>query len=337
MIRVLLLKTWRDLSAMRALTIALVVIVTLGIASFIATIGAYRDLGTSYNHTYQELHFADVTFSIQSAPNDVVTQIANMDGVTAVTGRLIVEAGMDLPPGASSVKDEKIRARLIGIAPDRHPAVNDVLVLKGRYLAPRDSKVALLESHFADVYQLGPGSAVTPTVNGNKETFQAVGTVASPEYLIVSASRQDVIPSARTFAVLFVPLPELQQLVGTGDVVNDIAVRMAPDANQATLVEAIKTKLRPYGLLTTTLQKDQPSNAALKLDLEGYQEIGYMLPGLILIVAAASLYVLLGRLIRAQQTLIGLMKALGYRRRAIIAHYLAFALIVGALGAPSAS
>lgn len=332
MIRVLLRKTWRDLRASRAQTIALVAIVTLGIAAFIATIGAYRDLSTSYNHTYRELHFANVTFAIQSAPKDVVTQIANLDGVTAVTGRLIVEAGMDLPSGASGVKDEKIRARLIGIPPEKHPAVNDVLVLKGRYLAPRDSKVALLESHFADVYHLAPGSTVTPTVNGHKETFQTIGIVASPEYLIVSASRQDVIPSARTFAVLFVPQSELQQLVGVGDVVNDIAVRMSPEANQAALVETIKSKLKPYGLLTTTLQKDQPSNAALKLDLEGYQEISYMLPGLILIVAAASLYVMLGRLIRAQQTQIGLMKALGYRRRAIVAHYLALALLIGVIG-----
>ena len=269
MFRVLLRKTWRDLRASRAQTIALVVIVMLGVATFVATISAYRDLGTSYNHTYQQLHFADVDFAIQSAPKDVVDQIAHMDGVTAVTGRLIVDTGLDLPPGASGVKDEKIRARLIGIAPDQHPAVNDVLVLKGRYLQPRDGKVALVEAHFADIYHLVPGSTVTPIVNGNKESFQIAGLIASPEYLIVSASRQDVIPSARTFAVMFVPQPELQQLIGVGDVVNDIAVRMSPSADQSALVDAIKKKLNPYGLLTTTLQKDQPSAAALKLDWRG--------------------------------------------------------------------
>ncbi len=332
MIRVLLRKTLRDLRASRAQTIALVVIVMLGVASFVALISAYRDLGTSYNHTYQQLHFADVDFAIQSAPKDVVDQIAHMNGVTAVTGRLIVDTGLDLPPGADSVKDEKIRARLIGIPPDQHPAVNDVLVLKGRYLQPRDSKVALLESHFADIYHLAPGSTVTPIINGHKEIFQVAGIIASPEYLIVSASRQDVIPSARTFGVFFVPQPELQQLVGVGDVVNDLAVRMSPTIDQGALVDAIKKKLNPYGLLTTTLRKDQPSSAALKLDLDGYQEIGYMMPILILLVAAASIYVMLGRLVRAQQTQIGLMKALGYDRYAIIGQYLALAVGIGLIG-----
>lgn len=332
MLRVLLRKTWRDLLASRAQTIALVVIVMLGVASFLALISAYRGLSTSYNHTYQQLAFADVDLAIQSAPKDVVDQIAHMEGVTAVTGRLIVETGLDLPPGASGVKDEKIRARLIGIAPDQHPSVNDVLVMKGRYLEPRDGKVALVESHFADIYHLVPGSNITPIVNGNKESFQIAGTIASPEYLIVSASRQDVIPSARTYAVLFVPQPELQQLIGVGDVVNDMAVRIAPTADQSAVVDAIKKKLNPYGLLTTTLQKDQPSSAALKLDLEGYQEIGYMMPILILLVAAASIYVMLGRLIRSQQTQIGLMKALGYHRYTIIGHYLALALGIGLIG-----
>jgi putative ABC transport system permease protein len=332
MIRILLRKTFRDLRAAWAQTLALTVIVTLGVASFIALIGAFRDLNASYNHTYQQLALADVDFSIQSAPQDVVTQIAHLDGVAAVTGRLIVDTGMDLPAGAASVKDEKIRARLIGIAPEQHPAVDDILVQKGRYLAPRDSKVALVESHFAGIYQLAPGSSVSPIIQGQKEPLQVVGVAVSPEYLIVSASRQDIIPSARTFAVLFVPQPELQRLIGVGNVVNNIAVRFTPSANQDAVVAAIKNKLNPYGLLATTLRKDQPSAAALKLDLDGYEEIGYLMPALILFVAAASLYVMLGRLIRAQQTQIGLMKALGYGRPAIMGYYLALALLIGLLG-----
>jgi predicted lysophospholipase L1 biosynthesis ABC-type transport system permease subunit len=64
----LLLKTLRDLRASLAQSIALIVIVMLGVASFAATVAAYRDLDTSYNRTYDELLFADVTFAVQGAP-----------------------------------------------------------------------------------------------------------------------------------------------------------------------------------------------------------------------------------------------------------------------------
>jgi putative ABC transport system permease protein len=332
MIRILLLKNLRDLRAALAQIIALVAIIALGIASFVASIAAYRDLGTSYNHTYRQLDFADVTFSVGAAPPGVLDRLTKVSGVAAVTGRLIVDVALDLPEQVAAVKGEKIRARLIGLPRDQHPQVNDVTIAQGRYLSPQDDKVALVESHFAKIYHVTPGSRLTPVINGHKEPVQVVGVASSPEYLVVSASRQDVIPSARTFAVLFVPLPVVQQWMGMADSVNDIAVRLAPGADQDQVIAALKDELKPYDLLATTLQKDQPSNAALKLDLDGYREMGYTMPMLILFVAAAALYVMLGRLIRAQQTQIGVMMALGYSRRTIVIHYLMLALVIGVLG-----
>jgi putative ABC transport system permease protein len=332
MIRILLLKNLRDLRAALAQTIALIVIIALGIASFVSSIAAYRDLGTSYNHTYRQLDFADVTFSVDAAPPGVLDRLTRIKGVAAVTGRLVVDVALDPPAQAAAVKGEKIRARLIGLPRDQQPQVNNVMITQGRYFSPQDDQVALIESHFAQIYHVAPGSTLTPVINGHKEPVQVVGVAASPEYLVVSASRQDIIPSARTFAVLFVPLPVVQQWMGMADSVNDIAVRFTPDADQDQVIAAIKDELKPYDLITTTLQKDQPSSAALKLDLDGYREIGYTMPMLILFVAAAALYVMLGRLIHAQQTQIGLMMALGYRRRAIVVHYLMLALVVGVFG-----
>jgi hypothetical protein len=49
--RVVLLKTWRDLSAAGTQTMTLVFIMALGITSFLTLVGGYRDLGTSYQHT----------------------------------------------------------------------------------------------------------------------------------------------------------------------------------------------------------------------------------------------------------------------------------------------
>ena len=80
--------------------------------------------------------------------------------------------------------------------------MNDVFVENGRYFQPSDSQVVLLESHFADTYKLKPGDQLAPIIDGKALKLNAVGVVASPEYLIVSASRQDALPSAHTFAVL---------------------------------------------------------------------------------------------------------------------------------------
>ncbi len=324
--KTLLHKTFRDLRAARAQSLALIFIVALGIASYIALIGSYRDLGASYKSTYDRLRFADVTFAVSEAPASVLDEIADVAGVTAVTGRLIIDTGYELPNG------DQIRARLIGMPADGQPDANQLLIEDGRTLQPTDSDAVILESHFAKFYNLEPGDTVTPIINGQKTALTIVGVGTSPEYLIVSPSQQDILPSARTFAVLFLPLDALQNRLETPDAINNIAIRHQPDADQTKLIAEIQTILEPYQLEATTLQKDVPSNAALQEDLAGFGEISGLMPGLILLVAAISVYVMLGRLVRSQQPQIGLMKALGYSNRVIMLHYLTFSLIIGGTG-----
>lgn len=325
--RLLLLKTLRDLRAAGAQTAALVVVSALGIASFVALVGAFEDLSTSYDHTYHELAFADVGFSIDGAPQSVVDAVAHTDGVTAVTGRLVVDAGLALPG------DERVRARLIGVPADRHPAVDDVLVEHGRWLRTADGRAAVVERHFAQARSLTPGDRLSVLLGGRTVTLDVVGTGASPEYLVVVPSRHEFMPSPRTFAVLFVPLDALRGLVGAGPTVNDLAVRVAPAADRGAVIARIRSILAPYGVREVTTKEDQPSNAGLKLDLDGYREIAALMPGLILLAAGLSLYVLVGRLVLAQRPQIGLMKALGWNDRDVLLHYLAFALAIGVAGA----
>ncbi len=335
----LLHKTYRDLRAALAQTGALVLIVALGIASFIALVGAYRDLSSSYNRTYDLLKFADATFSLQSAPESAADAVAQVPGVEAATGRLVVDTGFQLSSGA------QIRARLIGLPAGQHPSVNDVLVTQGHYLSAGDTTSALVEKHFADIYGIQPGGMVSPIINGQRTDFTVDGIAASPEYLVVTPSRQDILPSARTFAVLFVPLPELQQLqaqagqgtasspaVGAG-AINDIVVRYAPGVNAQKVQSDVQAVLAPYGVTAVTPRSTQPSNEALSLDLDGYRELSTLMPGLILIVSAIAMYAMLGRTVRSQQPQIGLMKAIGYSNGAVMAHYLTFGLLIALGGA----
>ena len=319
-------KMLRDLRAMWPQTLALVVIMTLGVSGFIGLISAYRDLGTSYRNTYDQLRFADVTFQVDSAPAGISADITQLDGVAAVTGRLRVDAGLDLPDG------DQVRARLLGLPGDGQPAVNQLWISEGRMLAAGDTNAAVLESAFAGLHDLHPGDTITPILNGQPTPLTLVGIASSPEYLIVSPSQQEIFPSPRSFAVIFLPLSTLQEAMNAGDAVNEFALRLRPDADQSAVAAAAGSVLQPYQIESTIWQGEQPSNAALQQDLDGYRELASLMPTLIIAVAAISVYVMLGRMVRAQQPQIGLMKALGYSSRAVLGHYLAFALAIGVLG-----
>jgi putative ABC transport system permease protein len=327
----LLKKTLRDLRASLAQSIALIVIVMLGVGSFAATVAAYRDLDTSYNRTYDELRFADVTFAVKGAPESVTDELRGVEGVAEVFGRLVIDTGIELPSRDGETPDP-IRARLIGLSAPERAEVNDVLVLEGRYFNSPDDSSILVDTHFAEYFQLGPGDTISPIINGQRVDFPVAGVVASPEYLMASPSKQEIIPSARSFGVFFLPLVVLQQKLGLEGVVNDIAVRLDNGADEAAVVKRIQEILAPFGLTATTLRVDQPSNAGVQGDVNEFEEIAYMLPSVILLVAAISVYVMLGRQVRAHTPQIGLMKALGYSNGAVMGHYLSYALVIGVIG-----
>jgi putative ABC transport system permease protein len=328
----LLRKTLRDLRASLAQSIALIIIIMLGVGSFAATVAAYRDLDTSYNRTYDDLRFADVTFSVQSAPQSVIDELRGVDGVAQAFGRLVIDTGMELPKLDGETPDP-IRARLIGLSAPERSAVNDVLVLDGRYFDSANDASILLDTHFAEYFQLGPGDTVSPILNGERVDFPVAGIVASPEYLMASPSKQEIIPSARSFGVFFLPMDVLQEKLGLDGVVNDIAVRVNKGVDEAVVVKNLQQKLASFGLIATTLRVNQPSNAGVQGDVNQFEEIAYMLPSVILLVAAISVYVMLGRQVRTHTPQIGLMKALGYSDWAVMSHYLSYALVIGLIGA----
>jgi putative ABC transport system permease protein len=325
--KLLLLKTFRDMKSAWAQSLALIIIVALGIASLVAMAGAYRDLSTSYQRTYDELHFADVSFSVQAAPEAVVDDVAAVASVRAAAPRLVVDSGYELPNG------DPIRTRLMGVPPGQQPQVNALYIREGRFLADDDLAGVLVESHFADYYKLKPGDSVTPIIQGQKKTLTVVGIVASPEYLVVSASKQNFLPSPRTFAVLWVSLPQLQAWTNNQGKINNINVLVQADADREQVIQRVEAVLEPYHLSETVTQEEVPSNAALKLDLGGFEKSAYIMAFLMLFVAAMAVYAMLSRLIWSQRPQIGLMKALGYSDGAVQAHYLALSLAIAVLGA----
>ena len=212
------------------------------------------------------------------------------------------------------------------------PAVNDVLVQQGAYWTTQDRNVVLVESHFAEFHRLAPGDRLTFITPQGEQELRIIGIAASPEYLINAASKLDILPSARRFGVFFVPLPRLQALFGLDEQINDVAVTVRNSSEREATIAATEALLRSSVLTQTVRQEDQPSNAALQLDLQGADELANLLPTLVLIVAALSIFIALSRMVQAQREQIGLFMAMGYSRGTVLRHYLAYAALIALVG-----
>jgi putative ABC transport system permease protein len=316
----------RDMMARRFQFGALAIIIALGVAIFVSMIVAYGNLQSSYDHTYEETHLADFTVKVKAAPQTVVGQVRQVANVKAAEGRVVIDTG--LPVDSAQL----VQARLIGLPADRRPAVNDVIVESGRYFEAGETDVVLVLKKFADFYHYRSGDTLQVYTPQGLKPLTVVGTVSSPEYLLMAESKQDLLPSPRRFGVLFLPNAYLQELFGMQGQDNEVNVLVDSQGQREATIAAVSTLLEPYGVQQTVRQEDQPSKAATELDLKGAREFAILIPALVLVIAALAIYIAMSRLVRAQRTLIGLFRGIGYGKGSIVVHYLLFAVVIGLVG-----
>jgi putative ABC transport system permease protein len=252
--------------------------------------------------------------------------VRGLPNVKWAEGRQVIDTGLPLSDG------RLIQARLIGVPSDRRPAVNDVVLESGRYFQPGDRDAVLPVRSFTDFYDVGSGDTIQIYSPEGLRTLTIVGSVSSPEYLILAASKQDLMASPRRFGVFFVPEEELEALFGRQRQINEINVVVESEGEREDTISAVAGLLAPYGVQQTVRAEDQPSRAGTQLDLEGAEEFAVLLPALILIVGAFAIFIAMSRLVRAQRTIIGLFRAVGYGAREIVAHYLLMAMVVALIG-----
>jgi putative ABC transport system permease protein len=322
--RTLTRKTWRDIKVRKGQFIALVVLVALGITSYVGFVSSYRNLEASADAAVDRLLLADFTTHVVSAPADVVAQVRALPGVAAAEGRLVIDTGLDLG-------DSRSTARLIGIPSDRRPQVNDLLVEDGDYLQPGAAGTGLLHSGFARDTGTSVGDHLAFWADGGRREVEIVGTATSAEYVFAVRDKEEITSTGR-FAVLFVDQAELARLFDRQGEITDVSVILEPGVDRDAVAAAVEDVIRPSRIIATVMQEDQPGNYALHAEIQQNKTFAQTMPFLIMLVSASSLFITMSRLVRSQRGEIGLAKALGYSDGRILRHYLLFTLIIAAAG-----
>jgi putative ABC transport system permease protein len=346
------LKLLRDIKSAKIQYSAVAFIIFLGISLFICGYEAYLNLDISYNAYFDRLNMGDYWISVNEIDDRAVRQLNEIPGVTAI-GRITGDVNIDM----GSDTAEKVAGRVISLPSAHYPNVNEVQIESGTYFSHEFGREILVENHFADYHKIKPGDWLTIEHQGVKARFLVMGVVVSPEYLWVTKSAQEPMPSPRTFGVFFMPETTAGQLFGMDGKSSELILRVAAGTDRGKVLEKVKEVLRRHyiarmtskddpvvvrskkidairGVLSAymTQRKDLPSVQLLRQDLEGFAMLAFLFPLLFLTMASLSIYVLLGRLVESQRIQIGLMRAIGYSRASILFHYMGFALVVGIVG-----
>ena len=320
-------KLIRDIRFSPYLFAGVAFLLLVGIALFVGTYELYLNLQSSYALSYRLLNLSDFTIPVQSAPTEIVSTLQRIPGVRNVEGRVIQEVEIEQPESQS----RKVIGRIISIPDSGTPAVNQLKVIRGIY--PRlDTREILLESSFAEYHDYKPGDTLEIVVQGDNVRFRISGIVQSPEYIYVVRGREYPMPTPRTFGVMWMRKSVVDDLFGTSGAVNEVLFTMVPGANRSTAIRLAEQLLRPFGAGEVVPQEDQASEELLRSDLNGLRTLAFFFPILFLTISSLSVYNMLSRMVYAQRSQIGFLRAAGFSRRAVGVHYVLFASIVGISG-----
>jgi putative ABC transport system permease protein len=302
--------------------LAVGITMVIGVMMFAATYDSYRNLTDSYQQTYERLAFADMT--ITGGDDSLVATLEGIDGVATVTTRHTA----DLP---MAIGADTLRGRLVGTPVTGQPDINKLDIQQGHYLSPATSTDAIAEVHVARTFDLVPGDDVT-VIAGAGQEFTISGLAASAEYIWPAASTQEIFPDPEQFGVFFVDESLVAQLPDSVSV-RETLVLYDTNADTTAVDSQVHDAATNAGATSILTQADQPSNATLQLDVEGFQEMAFIFPLLFLTAAGMAVNVLLTRLVFSQRPIIGTLRASGMDARTIRRHYLGYGLTIGTVSA----
>lgn len=323
----LTLKLIRDIRFSPWLFLGIVVVVMIGIALFDASYISYNSLGRSYALTYERLNLADFTINMNFAPQSVVDQIGRIPGVRRVEGRVQEEVPIELDS-----EGVKLIGRVISLPDHGLPAINSLYVTKGSLPRPGSYRELLIEHSFAQYHNLNPGDVLDVVVDEEEIEFRISGVFMSPEYILAVPSEESFGPQPKQFGVMFMRKQMADVLFGSSGAINQIVVTVTEEADRDAIMKQASRQLRAYTPDDPQPREDQPSYKLLKLDLEQFRVLAVFFPFLFLSIASLSIYNLLSRMVISQRWQIGIMRAMGYSKAAVLQHYISFAILIGFFG-----
>ena len=306
-------KLWRDMRQNAMQFVAIVLLCALGTWVFSGLDGTWRMIELSAETYFTQTRLADFWVNVSDAQKSDVDNLRNVQGVDAVQARFTAE--MDAPDYGDGVS-------LLVHAYQGEPHINVPLIRQGAALNEGDLRGCLVDESFARAHNLQVGDSLKLTLNKTDYTFWVRGLALSSEQVITT---KDVMPDPATYGYAVLNWQSLP-----GMPLNDITVTVDPGADGAAVERRIQALL-PDALVLT--QQTHASTQRTRSEVTMFRNLTLVFPVLAFSVAAMIVLTTLTRMIENQRGQIGTLKALGYGKNRIRAHYVNYALVPSLFGA----
>jgi putative ABC transport system permease protein len=321
----LIKKIFRDLIDAKGQFISIVIIISLGVASYTGINATFRNLATASETYYSEYSLADYWISLNRISSEGVSELRGLPDVESASGRITTEFTSFSGGDSSTLK-------AMGLPGESDAQVhNKVWIKSGRYIE-EDTSQCLIDENYFNANGLSLGVPIDIYYEGTKLSVIPVGTVRSPEFVYLLKDSSEIVPDPVHYGLIYMSDKYLGTLTGLMSSFNEVTLGLKDGADMDSLRKAVEDMMEPYGLIVQYERKDQLSYAMLDQEIAGLRYVSGSFPMVFMGIASVIMYLMMGRLVDYQRTQIGVFKAFGFTNRKILFMYMSYGFVMTAFG-----
>ena len=308
-------KMLRTLLHYKAQFISMIVMIAIGIGVFAGFSGEWYTIKRDSEYFYNLDGFADYRISNSLGFTDAdLEKIKNIDGVDDATLYLNVE---------TRTKDDDI----VDVCTSSNMNVSGFTVIKGNEYDENNIGGIWLSDMYAKKNDISLGAYIKLTFQGMEVPLRVEGLVKSSEFLICVLDETQLMPDFKNMGYGFVTPKSIETALGSS-FYNQINVKSD--------LEKVDFEKKAFEALDNSyivLSKEEVvSYKEVQGEINEGRIMGCLIPSLFFLIALLTLITTMHRLVSNEKMQIGILKALGFKDRKIIRHYVSYSAFIGVCG-----
>ena len=294
-------KMLRDISINKTQFISIFLMAFLGIFAFCGVCSEYYGLEQTSHDFYTDTNLADGWIYNTTITDEALDEINNFS--TDSEKQLIVKSVGNFS------NDPDITLHFLDTN-----EISKFYTTKGEDFNLSDDSGVWLDKRFADAQNLTVGDNISFTFNGLEIEKEIKGIGYSPEY-VYEASPTSIIPDFKDMGFAYLSYKAFPSDIQYNTLL--VKFNQTPDEFRDSLDGSVE-------YLSFTEQTDHVSVNQFENEMSQHKMIGDVFPIVFILVTFLTLLAKMTRIISHQRTQIGVLKAVGYKNRTIILHYMSY-------------
>lgn len=314
----LLMKSLRDMKHSLAQFVSIFIMVMVAAAIIVSLDSCWLTIQNQSQRLFEQTAVADYWVSTVNPSERDLWRLEKVEGVAQAEKRFVIDADVDI----AGTPTLRIYAARFGHELDKPYITDGALKSRGG---------AVLDKQFAQANDIHIGDKLRLKVNDTWVQVRVEALGYSSEHIYSLKDASTMRPDPKSYGFIAVNEEALRPAYGGMTMSNQISVRLAEGADERAVQQGIAAI---YGndLIGIMTHEDVLSISSTESTIVQFQSLATVFPVMFFVVAALITFTTMMRLVEDQRSQIGILKALGYRKKTIIWHYTSYGLSIGILG-----